>query len=80
VDSGDANARPLVDGSYAIVTGLMGLDCEHSCSTELHPVWAMAVRVKSDPADVVWAIFVRNWGNEGFCSQDQHYLDLIGGT
>ena len=25
-------------------------------------------------------MFVRNWGDEGFCSQDQHYLDLLNNT
>jgi hypothetical protein len=80
VDRSDRDARTMVDGRFAIVTGLMGLDCEHSCPTELHPVYAMAIRVKDDPADETWAVFVRNWGNEGFCSQSQHYLDLLGGT
>jgi hypothetical protein len=54
----------------------VGLDCEHSCATELHPVYAMAIHVNDSPSDDVWAIFVRNWGNEGYCSQDQHYLDV----
>ncbi len=80
MDKSDKDARALVDGSYAIVTGLLGLDCEHDCPTELHPVYVMAIRVKDDPADETWAIFVRNWGNEGFCSQSQHYLDLFNNT
>ncbi len=80
VDKSDKDAQALVNGSYAIVTGLLGLDCEHSCATELHPVYVMAIRVKDDPADETWAIFVRNWGNEGFCSQSQHYLDLFNNT
>src|SRR5207253_6697629 len=62
-------------GAFAIVTGLIGLDCPHSCASELHPVWAMAIRVKSDPGDETWAVFVRRFGNEGFCSDQQHYLD-----
>jgi hypothetical protein len=73
VDRGDSNPS-LINGMYAIVTGLVGLDCEHDCKTELHPVYAMAIHVKDDPSDDVWAIFVRNWGNEGFCSQFRHYL------
>ncbi len=76
VDKSDAAAHALVDGRFAIVTGLVGLDCEHSCGSELHPVYAMAIRVKDDPSDEVWAIMVRNWGNEGFCSSDQHLLPL----
>ena len=64
---------------FAIVTGLIGTDCAHSCATELHPVWAMAIRVQDDPADETWAIFVRRWGDEGFCGDEQHYLtDLQG--
>jgi hypothetical protein len=70
-------------GRYAIVTGLIGLEFAHSASTELHPVWAMAIRVKDDdPMDEVWAIFIRRWGNEGFCSSgNQHLLkDLPNNT
>src|SRR5262249_121012 len=45
------------------------------CSTELHPVYALAIHLNDNPTDDMWAIFVRNWGNEGYCSQDQHFLD-----
>ena len=76
VDSGDFSAVPAVtEGTFGIVTGLVSLDCPHTCASELHPVWAMALRVKDDPADETWAIFVRRFGNEGFCSDQQHYLD-----
>jgi hypothetical protein len=75
VDNGDASARALIDGKTAIFIGLAGLDCEHGCATEMHPVYAMAIHVNSDPQDDTWAIFVRNWGDEGYCSQDQHPLD-----
>jgi hypothetical protein len=69
-------------GRYAIVTGLIGLEMCHAGDTELHPAWAFAVRVKDDnPADEVWAMFIRRWGNEGFCSNDQHYVtDLPNNT
>ena len=69
-------------GRYAIVTGLEGLEMCHSGSNELHPAWAVAMRVKDDdPSDEVWAMFVRRGGNEGYCSGDQHYLtDLPGDT
>ncbi len=69
----------LKDRSFAIVTGLFGLDCAHSVTdfnTELHPVYAMAIMVDDNPADQLWAIFVRNWGDEGFCSTKPHPLDL----
>jgi hypothetical protein len=77
VDDDNRKAKALVDGKFAIVTGLLGLDCEHSSATELHPVYAMAIRVAEDPADETWAMFVRNLGNEGYCSQDLHALDLL---
>ena len=38
-------------GSFAIITGLANLDCEHDCTVELHPVWAMAIHVKDDPTE-----------------------------
>jgi len=75
-----AALKSMVNGRDAIVTGLLGLDCSHDCASELHPVWAMAIRVNDDPADETWAIFVRRWGNEGFCSRDQHYLDDLQGN
>ena len=76
VDSQDFSAVPSVTaGTFGIVTGLVSLDCPHTCASELHPVWAMALRVNDDPSDETWAIFVRRFGNEGFCSDQQHYLD-----
>jgi len=60
------------DGSQveAIMTGMFGVDCEHDgCKSELHPVWTVAAHVKDDPEDDVWAIFVRNTGDEGYCSR-----------
>jgi hypothetical protein len=75
VDRDDASARAMIDGKFAIVVGLAGLDCEHGCATELHPVYAVAIHVNDNPLDDTWAIFVRNWGNEGYCSQDDHPLD-----
>ena len=86
VNKGNQAAMDLIDGQYAIMTGLVGLDCAHStCATELHPIWALAVRVKLDPTqyaptDEMWAMFVRRWGDEGFCSTDQHLLDLPTGN
>ncbi len=64
----------LVDGRFAIVTGVFGLDGVHAFQAELHPVLAMAVllsagrpsgggRVREE-----WAVMVRNRGNEGECA------------
>jgi hypothetical protein len=72
-----ARGRELVDARPAIVTGLAGLDCEHDCYTELHPVWMLALRAEAETPHETWAVFARNWGNEGFCSSQQHYLETV---
>jgi len=64
----------------AVVTGLLGLDCVHECHTELHPVYAIAVRARREGSQQIltddsWMIFVRNSGDEGDCAVGQHYLD-----
>jgi hypothetical protein len=67
----EAKGREMVDGRRAIVTGLLGLDSEHGGYSELHPVYAMAIETKPNPADPNddnWMVFARNWGNEGYCS------------
>jgi hypothetical protein len=55
---------------------LFGLDCEHACRSEYHPIYAMAIEVDDRPDHNVWALFVRNWGDEGFCAQLNHELYL----
>jgi hypothetical protein len=75
--------KKLVDregnGLFATVIGLLGLDAEHKGHSELHPVYGMAVRVDRTAAgssfEETWAIFARNWGNEGWCSLCQHNLE-----
>src|SRR5205085_2910294 len=78
--------------------GLMSFDNEHEkkekkesarkndprvgagARVELHPVWGLAIHV----ADDRWVFLVRNWGNEGSCSNGfditrskwQHWLPL----
>lgn len=66
-----------IKGKRAILTGLMNLDCEHGSTTELHPLWTMAIHLRDTSADDVWIFLVRNWGNEGFCSSEQHYLERL---
>ena len=53
------------------MTGMFGLDGEHNLKAEMHPLYAMATRrgkYENDPSDDVWLIFVRNRGDEGYCS------------
>jgi hypothetical protein len=78
VDVGDAEATDLFRDRFAIVSGLIDLDCAHPCSGELHPVYALFVRVDNNQSDQRWGFFVRNWGNEGGCASDDHQLLLDG--
>lgn len=75
-------SRLLPDRSYAIITGLLDLDCGERCKSELHPIYAMAVRVKEfqvgNALDEVWAIFVRNFGTEGGCGGHDKPINLPG--
>lgn len=76
VDNDDAQAHRMVDNTDAVVVGLVGLDCVHDCQAEVHPVYALAMRVADHPAGVDrWSYFVRNQGDEGMCSQEQHHLE-----
>jgi PKD repeat protein len=59
----------------AIVTGLLGLDNRHSAKTELHPLYAFAVREQqNEPGADRWLIMLRNTGNEGGCSSHNPYI------
>jgi len=63
-------AAKLFSG-HTILTGLFGLDGEHDLKAELHPLFAMATRrdsFENDVRDETWLMFVRNRGDEGFCS------------
>ena len=65
---------------HALATGMFGFDGEHGGKAELHPLYALATNVctfdastndckaERDPNDDVWLMFVRNRGDEGFCS------------
>lgn len=51
-----------------VVTGVFGLDCDHGCRSEVHPVYTLALQTDENPQTNQWAVFVRNWGAGGFCS------------
>jgi len=74
----DAVVGELVNGHDAVVIGLMGMDEQHKGHVEIHPVHALAIREGAprspNPSNDTWAFFVRNWGDEGECSSQQHYL------
>jgi hypothetical protein len=76
VDSDDDVAHEMLNGNYAIVIALLGLDGGHAdFKSELHPVYGMFIHIKDDQADDQWAFFIRNWGNEGSCSNNQEYIN-----
>ena len=76
VDADDSNPVD-VGGKEAIAIGLIGLDRVHPPSgSELHPLYALAVHTQTDLSDDRWAIFARNFGNEGMCSSGMHYADF----
>jgi hypothetical protein len=75
-EDNDGPARQLIDGSFAIMTGLVGLDCRHDCSTEIHPLWALTMNVQPSIDDDLWVLFVRNSGNEGACGPDQEFIEF----
>jgi hypothetical protein len=77
-EDNNGNVSQLFDG-HAILTGMFGLDTEHDLKPELHPLFAMATRrdtYENSPSDEAWLIFVRNQGDEGYCSQLEWDLGL----
>src|SRR5947199_8591924 len=69
-------AKDMVRHKDAIAIGLLGLDIFEKATSELHPVFVLAIHTNEDPADDTWAIFARNYGNEGMCSDNMHYADF----
>jgi hypothetical protein len=71
VDTNQTATQQLIKDKFAIVIGMLGLDIAHvDHHSELHPVYAMFIKLPFTPTNStgeVWAFFVRNWGNEGMC-------------
>jgi hypothetical protein len=64
--------------AFGVVYGVFGLDCEHGCRSEFHPAYAVAIQLDDTKDKNTWAIFARNWGNEGFCSHLHHQFNSGG--
>ena len=71
VDAGSGNPNQI-NGRNAVVIGLVGLDYQHSSFSELHPLYVLAINVDGPK----WAFFVRNWGDEGWCSEGTNPWDV----
>jgi len=77
VDRNNQEASNFINGKFAIVVGMMGLDVAHvNHHSELHPAYAMFINTSTSPTEDQWAFFVRNWGNEGYCGPDQVGLKI----
>lgn len=85
VDVGDNSAKAHMDNDSAIIIGLLNIDAQHDNPCELHPVYAMFLQqqvvnfdnifpVEATKNNLVYHFFVRNWGDQGFCSSGQEYL------
>jgi hypothetical protein len=81
----DNNAEAHMNNDSAIIVGLLNIDGQHDNPCELHPVYAMFLQqqvvnfdnifpVEATNNNLVYHFFVRNWGDEGFCSSGQEYL------
>ena len=65
------DALPKFFQGHTDLTGMFGLDGEHGLKSELHPLFAVALRrdkIDNNQNDEGWLMFVRNQGDEGFCS------------
>ncbi len=85
VDVSDNEAKSHMDNDSAIIIGLLNIDGQHDNPCELHPVYAMFLQqqvvnfdnifpVEATNNNLVYHFFVRNWGDEGYCSSGQEYL------
>jgi hypothetical protein len=75
VDKSDATAESKVNMANAFIIGLLGIDAQHGPHFELHPAFAFFVEEAAATADT-YHFFIRNWGDEGYCSEHKQYLDL----
>lgn len=59
-----------------VVVGVPGLDCWHDGHVELHPAFAVALRVSLAPE--TWAFYYRNFGKTGLCGSETRSLRVPG--
>jgi|GEM_PF-6912224 len=71
------SGRDYLGDADGYAVGLLGLDCTHGCASELHPLYAIALRPGSpfEGTGERWVFFARNSGTEGFCSNGNQ-IDL----
>jgi len=65
------DSMPTFFNGHTVLTGMFGMDGEHGMKAEMHPVYAFATLrdgMENSADDEVWLMFVRNQGDEGYCS------------
>jgi len=78
-DDVGVNSRRIhrnVDGLMGVAVGVFGMDGVHESHSEIHPVMGLALRTAASSTTDTWVVFVRNWGDEGMCGQDDQPLEL----
>lgn len=79
-----SSTRSVIDGPdgnglRAVVIGEIGVDGVHGGYVESHPVFAMGLKVNEQSGahqvTETWAFFLKNFGNEGGCSDKIEFWD-----
>jgi hypothetical protein len=72
----DPGADTTLHDPTAVVVGVPSLDCadnDHYGTDEIHPAYAMAIRIQEDPGlPEQWTFFYHKRGNDGPCGSE-HY-------
>ena len=67
---------PALLHAPAAAIGLFGIDNLHEVHSELHPLYAIAIRIEASPSRQRWVAFARRGGMEGECgSRLEHAID-----
>ncbi len=72
----DKIRESLGTAPLAVVVGVPGLDCWHDGHVELHPAFAVALRVSLAPE--TWTFYYRNFGKTGMCGSEVRSLKVPG--
>jgi hypothetical protein len=69
--------EPTGPDPLAVVVGVPSMDCAdnpNAGTDEIHPAYAMAIRIQEDPSKPEqWAFFYRNGGDNGGCGTYKYY-------
>ncbi len=81
LDPGNPVPLLLLHDADAIMTGMFGVDCEHDgCKSEMHPIFTLAAHVVDNPDNDTWVMYLRNTGDEGYCSSQMESANFTSYT